>query len=180
MALISSDIVLNGKHASIARALIENSVYQSGADLFVEAALTGIYFGKKSEIDLEINDRLEVSRTYFQRRSQLENILFIFLQHEKVYQGRALTAAQVFNIDDSTVETKTLLEEIKAHALYGIEKIGKNYSTLLEKTSKELVIDVLLDENLTAPKLLSEKVEEDKKIFLKQETDEEIDDILNI
>lgn len=182
MALITSDIVLTGKHASIARALTSNSIYQSGAELFTEGALLGIYLGKKSEVDISSQDKIEVtiSRTYFQKRNQLEEILFVFLQHEKVYQGRSLRVPEVFNFEIGSPETKLLLEEIKAHALYGIEQIGSEYSSLLNKVSNEIIIDKFLDQELVSPNKLAVKVENDKHLYFKQETDPEIEAFLDI
>ncbi|MDE1550020.1 hypothetical protein [Jeotgalibaca caeni] len=179
MAIIVSDIIINGKHASIARSLIDNDLYQNGAELFVEAALLGIYYGRQGEVDATTQDRLQVSRTYFDRRTQLENILFIFLQHEKVYQRRALSAAEVFNINENTLELKPLVEELKAHALFGIEKLGERYSKLLIKVKPENVVDVLLDQEKISPEEIATKVTEDEKHFVKPQLDEEIEAIIN-
>lgn len=179
MAIIVSDIILNGKHAGIARSLLDNGLYQNGAELFVEAALMGIYYGRKGEVDVSTQDRIEISRTYFDRRTQLETVLFTFLQHEKVYQKRALSAAEVFNINESTIELKPLVEELKAHALFGIEKLSEIYSKLLVRVNSEIVIDVLLDQEVLASDKIAAKVREEEKDFMSIQVDEEVETIIN-
>jgi len=180
MSLINSDIKIYGKHGVILRSLEESSLFDSHAEGFVLAALIGLYHGRKAEPESTSDNETNVSRVYFSRRPDLEIILFTYLQHEKLYQGRALRASEVFLYEEHIDDEVNLIEELKQYAYYGIEYLGKEYSQILSSTSTDTVIDSIIDENLLNPEALEEKVVEDEKyLFYKSFEDEDVSSELN-
>lgn len=186
MAIIKSDILIYGKHGKILRSLVETGLFDSGAEGFVVAAVTGLYHGNKSEPENTQDDEIQISRVYFQKRNGLENVLFTYLQHEKVYQKRPLTATEVFLYEDNVDEDTNLLEELKSYALYGLELLNTEYESIIGLSELEDVVEVIVDRNLKTKDELINSVEndDDKGIFYKsfedKEVYEEVNEIMDI
>lgn len=180
MAFIRSDIMLYGKHGNILRSLTENGIFTSGADGFVKSALVGIYHGKKSEPENTQENKIEISRTYFDKRQSTEDILFTFLQHEKVYQKKPLKATEVFLYDESPDDDNQLIDELKEYALYGLEVLSDYYQSVLATTSTETVIQEIIDNELfTNEQLQNQVIEDEKDLFYKSFDDKGLSDELN-
>lgn|SRR5699024_4543439 len=176
MAIIKSDILLYGKHGKILRSLVDTGLFDSGAEGFVVAVTTGIYYGKKAEPENTQDDEIQVSRVYFQKRRGLENVLFTLLQHEKVYQKRPLTATEVFLYEDYIDEDTNLLEELKSYALYGLEVLSKEYDSIIGLSELEDIVEAIVDEDLKTKDELNDYVQNDdaKNVFYKSFEDKEI------
>ena len=57
-----------------------------------------MYYGEKSEPDDSGDAKVEISRNLSNKRVEFENILFVYLQHEKVFQHQPLSVPEVFNL----------------------------------------------------------------------------------
>ncbi|WP_368644723.1 hypothetical protein AB4027_06340 [Alkalibacterium putridalgicola] len=180
MSIINTDIIIRGKHASIVNYLIDNNVYKEGYEVFIDACLLGIYHGTRSQMDTSSNDKVEISRTIWGKRADLENSLFVFLQHEKVLKNQPIETAEVFNMSLNSIDTRELLQELKEYAYYGIELLNKDYTGLDSGFSIDNLIQYAEDNLL--------ETEEDIKLNVDQhlseiKTDiddqEEVESILN-
>lgn len=181
MAFIRSDIVFFGKHGEILRTLTENRIFSSGADGFVKSALLGLYHGKKSEAESSTDSKIEISRTYFDKRQNIEDLMFIFLQHEKLYQKKPLKVSEVFLYEDSVEDDNdNLIEEIKEYALYGLEMFAEKYQDMLTDPTPERVIEEIIDINLsTTEQLKNQVINDEQGLFYKTFDDKDINDEVN-
>ena len=181
MAYIRSDIVFFGRHGEILRTLTENRIFSSGADGFVKSALLGLYHGKKSEAETSVENKIEISRTYFYKRQNIDDLMFIFLQHEKLYQKKPLKVSEVFLYEDSSDDDNNyLFEEIKEYALYGLEVFAQKYKDLITNPSIERVIEEVIDINLlTTEQLKKQVINDEQGLFYKTFDDKDISDEVN-
>lgn len=172
MTLIKSDIKIYGQHGKILRILQENGIFDSFAEGFVEAVLIGIYHGKKSEPDGSKGNEVSISRVYFSKRNDLEIILFTYIQLEKVYQEKELSAQKVFMYEEEDEEAESLIIDLIEYALYGIEKLGEKFADFLTGVPKEYIIDEIIDERFLNEESLVEKAKNDEKnLFYKSYDD---------
>ena len=180
MAIINSDIIIRGKHARIVNCLIENKVYNEGFEVFIDSCFLGLYHGQRSDIDTSSNDKVEISRTIWERRRELENSLFVFLQHEKYLQHQPLDTAEVFNMNLNTVDTKTLLEELKEYAYFGIEKLEEMFNQLGSNTTVDSLIQ-FSEENIMKTTEEIDIVVDKYLDGLSEETDDQhdVDSLIN-
>lgn len=180
MAFIRSDFDLYGKHGRILRSLVDKNIFTSGADGFVKSALLGIYHGKKAEPEISQENKIEVSRVYFESRQNIVDILFTFLQHEKVYQKKPLTTSEVFSYEENPNDYNQLIQDLKEYALYGLEVFDEKYQNIIDNASTEIVIEEIIDMDLlTTNELKKQVIKDEQELFVKTFEDKDINDELN-
>lgn len=181
MGIINSDILIEGKHAQIISELNKNKLFDNNADCFVEAFFLGLYHGEKKEIDLLDSLEVQISRTYFQRRDELERMMFTYLQLEKTYQQEHLDVKDVYLIDQDTPNEvlKEMLDDIKGYALHGIELLGEKHKAVIGNVNELAALDSIIDNEILSSEKIRERVIEDEvNLFFKSFEDDEIDSIL--
>lgn len=172
MQLFNRDLAVYGRHAEIIRKLRASELYADNISIWVEAAFTGLYHGKKAEKDNSSPEETHLAgRTYFQSRSKLANMLFVFLQQEKKYQKRPLTTSEVFLIKDDTHDIGDMINELEEYALYGLEVLEKEFDSIINETNNEIVIGDLMLRNYHNTTEFEAIVEEESADFYLVESD---------
>lgn len=180
MAIITSDIIIKGRHATIVNNLIYNKVYREGYEVFIDACLLGIYHGKRSEMDTSTNDVVNISRTIWDKRADLENSLFVFLQHEKVLNNQPLETAEVFNINLNSVDERELLQELKEYAYYGIEQLAEEYSALGNDFKNDMLIQHVEENMLEREDEINKRVDDYlSEIIQVTDDQQEVESLIN-
>lgn len=181
MSIITSDFIITGKHSYILNQLVSKKVFKSNAEGFVEAFFIGIYHGKKAEIDEGKGKKSEVSRLYLQNRSDLEKIMFTFIQLEKIYQKEAIDIKDVylFGYDLPDYDAKSLINDMKSYALYGLEVLEKRYKDAFGNVDNERMVDLIINKQLlNEAQLKHQTLSDEKDLFYKSFIDEEINAII--
>lgn len=179
MGILISDIIIRGKHAEIVKRFVEIGLFENNVDVFAYASMLGMYYGEKSEADDSGDAKIEVSRYLSNKRAELENILFVYLQHEKVFQHQPLSVPEVFNLKLESTNTKALIDDLKLYAYFGIEKLEEMYDEIIAKKDKDEFIQVSIDKYIHSKSELIEQVKNDYSSFYNTEDDPDIISILS-
>lgn len=187
MSLINSDIIFDGELGAIMKNLVKEKVYNNNVEIFVEASLIGLYAGKTYEpinsedTDTAIENRASISRTVFQKTegSKIAEILFAFLQHEKIYNDEAIPVQEVFIFSDDQ-ENRELLKELKKYSNYGILEIGKKWEEFLDDNGNTPKTDIISEMDLLDTKELKNLVAEEQRNRISQDSEAEVQDLMKL
>lgn len=187
MSLINSDIIFDGELGAIMKNLVKEKVFNNNFEIFVEASLIGLYAGKTYEpinsedTDTAIENRASISRTVFQRTegSKIAEILFTFLQHEKIYNDEAIPVQEVFIFSDDQ-ENRELLKELKKYSNYGILEIGKKWEEFLDDNGNTPKTDIISEMDLLDTKELKNLVAEEQRNRISQDSEAEVQDLMKL
>lgn len=187
MSLINSDIIFDGELGAIMKNLVKEKVFNNNFEIFVEASLIGLYAGKTYEpinsedTDTAIENRASISRTVFQRTegSRIAEILFAFLQHEKIYNDEAIPVQEVFIFSDDQ-ENRELLKELKKYSNYGILEIGKKWEEFLDDNGNTPKTDIISEMDLLDTKELKNLVAEEQRNRISQDSEAEVQDLMKL
>lgn len=179
MQLINKDFHITGKHAEIIQSLRKIGLYPDNISIWIEGALTGLYYGRKSEPDSSKESYVDISgRLSFSNRRQLEEILLTYLQHEKKYLNRPLSTSEIFLLNPETHDLNDMINELSQYALYGIEHLGNEFKNILNETNNELILTELINNSYPSADSISTIVAEESSEFYVDQIDSDFSDIL--
>lgn len=179
MQLINKDFHITGNHAEIMRRLEKTGLYPDFISIWIEAALIGLYYGRKSEPDSSKDSYLDINgRLSFSKRGRLEEILLTYLQHEKKYLNRPLSTSDIFLISPETHDLNDMINELSQYALYGIEHLGDEFQNILNEDNNEIILNELINNSYKTSDSISTIVAEESAEFYVDKIDSDFSDIL--
>lgn len=145
--MFESDITINGKHATYMKFLVNHAkLFARYFDVYVNAAILGYLYGKKSQKDSESTDRARIyADVLIKEKKQIEYIyrLIMLLDDEIISKDERINRAFRWDAYNNGKELEQNIKLFNDYVFGGIEILYEDYCS--DCTMEEDYIDKAYD-----------------------------------